>query len=73
MMDLFLVDLQVFTSQDVNWWSGVMWITCGLFQCFYQLFGLSFWQNPFIAEDTLVSSDEMLHFVMLCDKYIAEH
>ncbi len=26
MMDLFLKNMQVFTSQDVNWWTGVMWI-----------------------------------------------
>ncbi len=47
----------LFTSKDVNWWSGVMWITCGLVWCFYQLFGL--WRQPFAAvhfhaEDPLV-------------------
>ncbi len=26
MMDLF----QLLSSQDVNWWTGVVWITCGL-------------------------------------------
>ncbi len=41
--------------QDINWWTGVMWITCGLLWCFYQLFGLSFWRHPFTAEDPLVS------------------
>ncbi len=30
---------QLFSSQDVNWWTGVVWITCGLLWCFYQLFG----------------------------------
>ncbi len=29
--------------------------TCGLLWCFYQLFGISFWRHPFIAEDWLVS------------------
>ncbi len=31
-MDLFLL-----SSQDINWWTGVVWITCGLLWCFYQL------------------------------------
>ncbi len=55
MMDLFLTNTQLLSSQDVNWWTGVMWITCGLLWCFYQLFGLSFWRHPFTAEDPLVS------------------
>ncbi len=33
-MDLFLTNMQLFTSQDVNWWTGVVWITCGLLWCF---------------------------------------
>ncbi len=28
---------------------------CGLSQCIYQLFGVSFWWHPFTAEDPLVS------------------
>ncbi len=55
MMDLFLTNTQTFTSQGINWWTGVLWITCGLLWCFYQLFGLSFWRHPFTAEDPLVS------------------
>ncbi len=31
---------QLFISQDVNWWTGVVSITCGLMWCFYQLFRL---------------------------------
>ncbi len=50
MMDLF----QLLSSKDVNWWTGVVWITCGLLWCFYQLFGLSFWRHPFTAEDLLL-------------------
>ncbi len=46
---------QLFISQDINWWTGVVWITCGLLWCFYQLFGLSFWRHPFTTEDPLVS------------------
>ncbi len=57
MLDLF----QLLSSQDVNWWTGVVWITCGLLWCFYQLFGLSFWRHPFTAEDPMLS-DVMLHF-----------
>ncbi len=28
MMDLFLTEMSL-TSQDVNWWTGVLWIACG--------------------------------------------
>ncbi len=30
MLDLF----KLLSSQDVNWWTGVVWITCGLLWCF---------------------------------------
>ncbi len=53
MMDLFLTNIQLFTSKD--WKTGVVWVICGLFRCFYQLFELSFWRHPFNAEDPLVS------------------
>ncbi len=43
---------QFFSSQDVNWWTGVMWI---LSWCFYQLFWLSFWRHPFTAEHPFLS------------------
>ncbi len=55
MMGLFLINMQFFTSPDVKWWTGAVWITCGLLWCFYQLFGLSFWRHPFTAEDPLLS------------------
>ncbi len=55
MMNLFLTNVHLLTSQDINWWTGVVWITCGLLWCFYQLFGLSFWRHPFTAEDPMVS------------------
>ncbi len=54
LMDLFLTNTQLFTSQDVNWWTGVVRITCGWLWCFNQLFGLSFWRHPF-TEDPLES------------------
>ncbi len=44
-MNLFLL-----SSPDVNWWTGVVWITCGLLWCFYQLFGLSFWRHPLLRQ-----------------------
>ncbi len=53
---------QLFTSQDINCWTGVVWIICGLLWCFYQLFGLSFWRHPFTAEHPLVSKWWMLRF-----------
>ncbi len=37
MMDLFLTNMQLFTSQDINKWTGVI---CGLLWRFYQLFEL---------------------------------
>ncbi len=51
MMDLFLTTTQIFASQDITWWTGVVWIIV----MFYQLFRLSFWRHPFTAEDPLVS------------------
>ncbi len=44
-----------FCLHNVNWWTGVVWITCGLLWCFYHLFGLSFWRHPFTAEHPLLS------------------
>ncbi len=63
-IDGFVSYKQFFTSQELNWWTGVMWITCGLLWCFYQLFGHSFWRHPFTAEDPLLSngSPAILHF-----------
>ncbi len=55
LMDLFISNMQLFTSQDCNWWTGVVFITCWLLWCFYQLFGLSFWRHSYTAEDPLVS------------------
>ncbi len=61
-MHLFLTVTQLLASQDVNWWTGVVLITCGLLWCFYQLFGLSFWRHPFTAEDHCWANYVMLHF-----------
>ncbi len=73
MMDLFLTNTELLTQQNINWCTGVVWITCGLLWCFYQLFGLSFWRHPFTAEDPLVSkwflqicSDEETNYILEC-------
>ncbi len=42
---VFLKSHMLFTSQVISWW--MVWITCGLLWCFYQLFGLWFWRHPF--------------------------
>ncbi len=66
MLDLFLTNTQLLAPQDVNWWTGVVWITCGLLWCFYQLFGLSFWRHPFTAEDPLLSRWWNATFLQIC-------
>ncbi len=66
MMNLFLTNMQLFTAQNFNWWTGVVWITCGLLWCFYQLFGLSFWRHPFTAEDPVVSKWCNAKFLQIC-------
>ncbi len=63
MMDLFLTNMQIFTSQDINLLTGVVWIKYGLLWCFYKVFGLSFWRHPFTAENHWWASDTMLHFL----------
>ncbi len=49
-----------------RWLTWVMWITCELLWCFYQLFGLSFWRHPFTAEDPLVSKWCNAKFLQIC-------
>ncbi len=39
MMDLFLTNTQLLASQDINWWTAVVWITSGLWRL-YQLWTL---------------------------------
>ncbi len=46
MMDLLLINTQLFTSEDMT---GVCMDSSEVF--FFQLFGLSFWRHPFTAED----------------------
>ncbi len=64
--DKAVKEIKLFSSKDINCWTGVMWITCGLLWCFYQLFGLSFWRHPFTAEDPLVSKWWKNKFLQIC-------
>ncbi len=67
LMDLFLTyKHKLLASQDINWWTGLVWIICGLLWCFYQLFGLSFWRHPFTAEDPLVNKRCNATFLQIC-------
>ncbi len=61
-----ITNMWLFASQDVNCWTGVVWNTCGLLWCFYQLFGLSFWRHPFTAEDLLVCTWCNAKFMQIC-------
>ncbi len=44
----------------------MVWITCALLWCFYELFGLSFWRHPFTAEDPLLSKWCNAEFLQIC-------
>ncbi len=46
LMVYFVTNMKFVASQDINWWTGVVWIIV--------MFGLSFWRHPFTAEDPLV-------------------
>ncbi len=45
MMICFFKKIQLFISEDINWWTGVVWITCGLLWCFISCLD-SFWLAP---------------------------
>ncbi len=49
-------------SEHINWWNGVVWITCGLLWFLW----LSFWRHPFTAEDALVSKWCNAKFLQIC-------
>ncbi len=76
-MDLSLTNTYIFSSQDINWWTGVMWITCGLLWCFYQPFELSFRRHPFTVEQCFptlfLEAHQQCSFWMspLYDQYIS--
>ncbi len=52
---LFEVKNILMLRKTFNWWNGVVWISCGLLWCFYQLFWLSIWWHPFTAENPRLS------------------
>ncbi len=56
MMHLFITKIQLFTSQVVNRWTGVLYIT----------WTLIFWRHPFTAEDPLVSKSCDAIFLQIC-------
>ncbi len=62
----YLLQICSFFFTRHNWWTGVVWITCGLLWCFYQLFKLSFWRHPFTAEDSLLSKGCNTTFLQIC-------
>ncbi len=66
LMDRFLTNMQIFALQDVNWWTGVVWITCVFLWCFLSDVWLSFWWHPFTAEDPLVSKCCNATFLQMC-------
>ncbi len=61
MMDLFLINMQLFASQDVNWWTGVMLIICGPW-CFYQLMA------PIHCREHWWASEAMLNLQIYSDE-----
>ncbi len=61
-MDLFLIILQLFTSQDINWWTGVMQIIV----MFLSAVWLSFWRHPLTLEDLLVSKCCNDKYIQIC-------
>ncbi len=39
-LNLLIINIQCFASENINWWTGVVSFTCRLCDFFYQLFGL---------------------------------
>ncbi len=65
MMDLFLTNMQLFTSQNVSCWTGVMPITSGLLGWLYQLFG-SHSDGTHSLQDPLMSKGYNARFFQIC-------
>ncbi len=58
---ILLTELSMYEEQA----PGVVWITCGLLWCFYQLFELPFWRHPFTAEDPLASIRKEGEYILI--------
>ncbi len=62
-LNLFLTNMQILASQDVNWWTGVVWLYCDVFiSCLdshsdgtHSLQRIHWW-----------AGDGMLHFFQIC-------
>ncbi len=64
MMDLFLTNMQLFTSQELNWWSRVVWIIVKYLSAVWSLF----WWHPFTAEDPWASKWCNAKFLQMCSE-----
>ncbi len=62
MMDLFLSNTQLSSSQDVNWWTGVVWITCGLCDVFISCLDSHSDGTHSLQRIHWRANDVMLHF-----------
>ncbi len=60
---LFITNMQLFASQDLNSWTWVMWIIV----MFSQRFGLSFWRHPFTTEYPLVRNVCNAKILQVCE------
>ncbi len=62
LMNLFFTNMQLLSSQDINWWTGVVWITCGLLWWFYQCLDSHSDGTHSLQRIHWWASDGMLHF-----------
>ncbi len=52
---------QLFTSQDIEWWTGAVWISTRVLLWYFYKFELLFWWHPFTAEDPLVRNKKQTY------------
>ncbi len=62
LMNLFFTNMQLLFSQDINWRTGVVWITCGLLWWFYQCLDSHSDGTHSLQSIHWWASDGMLHF-----------
>ncbi len=65
-LDAGFIQMCCFLLHDTLINTLVVWITCRLLWCFYQLFELLFWRHPFTAEDLLMSKWCNAKFLQIC-------
>ncbi len=75
MMNLFLTNRQLFTSQDVNWWTGVVWITCGLLWCFFSAVWTLILTAPIHCRGSIVEQVMQCYFSLdeICHSTVRSH